>query len=100
MSRTYPYRFHIALDGNGLNGLEGRAGVCVFLFDPADNAYAYTINYFAGVGGGHALSVNAPGTLGYLGNTGQHLLVYDATNGREAARQSTLAYEPVDSTLR
>jgi hypothetical protein len=28
--RTYPYSFHVALDGSGLNGLEGRAGVCVF----------------------------------------------------------------------
>ena len=25
--RSYPYAFHVALDGNGLNGLEGRAGV-------------------------------------------------------------------------
>ena len=32
--RTYPYAFHIALDGNGLNGLEGLPGVCLFRYDP------------------------------------------------------------------
>ena len=41
--RRYPYAFHVALDGNGINGLEGRAGVCLFLFDPADDAFAYKI---------------------------------------------------------
>jgi len=25
--KGYPYSFHIALDGNGINGLEGMAGV-------------------------------------------------------------------------
>ena len=35
--KGYPYAFHIALDGNGVNGLEGMAGVCLFLFDPAEN---------------------------------------------------------------
>ena len=41
--KGYPYAFHIALDGNGINGLEGMAGVCLFLFDPAGNRYAYKI---------------------------------------------------------
>jgi hypothetical protein len=36
----YPYAFHIALDGNGLNGLEGRAGVCVFRYDPPTERYS------------------------------------------------------------
>lgn len=99
MTRTYPYHFHIALDGSGLNGLEGRAGVCIFLFNPEDNSYAYSINYYDGMGGGHALSVNPGGTQGYLGNTGQHLLLYDAQNGKEMARQSTLAFESVDTSL-
>jgi len=49
--KEYPYRFHIALDGNGLNGLEGMAGVCQFLFDPADNAYAYKVSYYDGIAG-------------------------------------------------
>ncbi len=98
--KSYPYRFHIALDGNGLNGLEGLAGVCQFLFDPADNGYAWKIGYFDGAAGGHAVSVNPGGTLGFLGNTGQHLLVYDGGDSRELARQSTLAFETNDTSLR
>jgi hypothetical protein len=98
--KEYPYRFHIALDGNGLNGLEGMAGVCQFLFDPADNSYAYKIRYFDGIAGGHSVSVNPGGTMGFLGNTGQHLLVYDARTSLEIARQSTLSFETNDSSLR
>jgi hypothetical protein len=98
--KQYPYHFHIALDGSGLNGLEGRAGVCQFLFDPADDSHAYRIGYFDGIAGGHALSVDPSGTLGFLGNTGQHLLLYDARTGEEVARQSTLAFEPNDTSLR
>lgn len=98
--KTYPYRFHIALDGNGLNGLEGLAGVCQFLFDPADNAYAWKVNYFDGIAGGHAVSLNAQGTIGLLGNTGQHLLLYDGQDSRELARQSTLSFESNDTSLR
>lgn len=98
--RAYPYRFHVALDGNGLNGLEGLAGVCQFHFDPADNAYAWKVTYFDGIAGGHAVSVNPAGTIGYLGNTGQHLLLYDARDSHELARQSTLFYEPTDTSLR
>ena len=99
MSRTYPYHFHIALDGSGLNGLEGRAGVCLFLFDPHDNSHAWSIRYFDGIGGGHSLSVNPAGTHGYLGNTGQHILLYDALTGRELARRSTLSVETPDTSL-
>ena len=51
---TYRYAFHIALDGNGINGLEGRAGTCIFLFDPSDNSYAFKISYYDGVAAGHA----------------------------------------------
>ncbi len=98
--KVYPYRFHIALDGNGLNGLEGMAGVCQFHFDPVDNAYAYKITYYDGVAGGHAVSVNPSGTLGFLGNTGQHLLIYDTRDSAVLGRQSTLAFETNDSSLR
>ena len=48
-SKTYPYAFHIALDGNGINGLEGMAGVCNFYFDPSDNSYAYKVKYYNGM---------------------------------------------------
>ena len=54
------------------------AGVCLFRFDPADNSYAYKIEYFDGVAAGHSVSVNPNGTVGFLGNAGQHLLFYDA----------------------
>lgn len=98
--KQYPYRFHIALDGNGLNGLEGMAGVCQFLFDPADNSYAYKISYFDGVAGGHAVSVNPGGTIGFLGNTSQQLVLYDGRNSAQLARQSTLSFETSDTSLR
>ncbi len=98
--KTYPYRFHIALDGSGLNGLEGMAGVCQFLFDPADNAYAYKVSYYDGIAGGHSVSVNPGGTVGFLGNTGQHLLLYDARDCADLARQSTLRFEANDTSLR
>jgi hypothetical protein len=98
--REYPYRFHIALDGNGLNGLEGMAGVCQFLFDPIDNAYAYKVMYYDGIAGGHAVSVNPGGSIGFLGNTGQHLMLYDARNSEHLARQSTLRFEANDTSLR
>ena len=84
--KGYPYAFHIALDGNGINGLEGMAGVCLFLFDPVGNRHAYKIVYFDGIAAGHAVSVNPSGTVGYLGNAGQHLLFYDA---RHAERDRT-----------
>lgn len=99
-TKVYPYRFHVALDGNGLNGLEGRAGICQFLFDPADNAYAYKIVYYDGIAGGHAVSINPGGSIGFLGNTGQHLLLYDARNCAEIGRQSTLRFETNDTSLR
>jgi hypothetical protein len=98
--KEYPYRFHIALDGNGINGLEGMAGVCLFLFDPADNSYAYKVTYYDGVAAGHAVNVNAAGTHGFLGNVGQHLVFYDAKNLVEFDRVSTLRFETNDTSLR
>lgn len=96
---VYPYAFHIALDGNGINGLEGMAGVCLFLFNPADNSYAYKIRYYDGIAAGHAVSVNPAGTVGFLGNAGQHLLFYDAKTLDELDRVSTLRFEPVITSL-
>ncbi len=99
MKRDYPYAFHIALDGNGINGLEGMAGVGLFLFDPADNSYAYKIRYFDGIAAGHSVSVNPSGTVGFLGNAGQHLLFYDARTLDEIARISTLRFETPETSL-
>ncbi len=98
--KSYPYAFHIALDGNGINGLEGMAGVCSFLFDPADNSHAYKIKYYNGVAGAHAVHVNPARTCGYLGTTGQHLMLYDPAGLEEIARVSTLRYETNDTTIR
>ncbi len=98
--RTYPYRFYVALDGNGINGFEGMAGVCLFLFDPSDNSYAYKVQYFDGAAAGHATTVNPGRSVGFLGNAGQHLLFYDATTLDEVDRVSTLQYEVNDTTLR
>lgn len=99
MGLAYPYRYHVALDGNGLNGLEGLAGVCAFHYDPADGSYAYKVTYFDGAAAGHAVSLNPAGTVGFLGNAAQHLLFYDAANLGEIARISTLRFEPVDTSL-
>ena len=98
--KHYPYAFHVALDGNGINGLEGRAGLCIFLFDPADNSYAYNIRYHDGIGGGHATTVDPTGSIGFLGNAGQHILLYDTRTGQELDRVSTLRFEIPDSSLR
>ncbi len=90
---SFAYDFHVALDGSGINGLEGMAGVCCFRYDPVSNAYAWKIRYFDGVGAGHAVAVQPETGLGFLGNAGQHLLLYDLRTLDEVARQSTLAFE-------
>ncbi|MGC3999480.1 MAG: hypothetical protein QM767_19395 [Anaeromyxobacter sp.] len=99
-ARPYPYAFHVALDGNGLNGLEGMAGVCLFLYDPEDHRYAYKVKYYDGVSAGHAVSVNPDRTVGFLGNAGQQLLFYDARTLEELQRVSTLRFEASETTLR
>jgi hypothetical protein len=74
---TYPHTFHVALDGNGLDGLEGRAGRCPFRYDPATGDHACKVTYFDGASGGHAPNVDPSRRIGFLGSTGQHLLLYD-----------------------
>lgn len=98
--RLYPYAFHIALDGNGLNGLEGRAGVCVFRYDPATGDHAYKVTYYGGASGGHAPNVDPSRRVGFLGNTGQHLLFYDLATLEEVDRVSTLRFEVPDTTIK
>jgi hypothetical protein len=93
------YDFHIALDGAGVNGLEGMAGVCLFRYDPVTNGYAYKISYFDGIGGGHAVALNPELGIGFLGNTGQHLFLYDLRTLDELGRQSTLAVECPRSSI-
>lgn len=98
--KNYPYAFHIALDGNGINGLEGMAGVCNFLFDPADDSYAYKIKYFNGLAGGHAVNISPGRHYGYLGTAAQHLVLYDPITLDEIARTTTLSYEKSDTSIR
>jgi hypothetical protein len=93
VQQQYPFAFHVALDGSGVNGLEGMAGVCLFRFDPEGNRYAWKIRYYDGIGAGHAVSVNPENSLGFLGNAGQHILLYDPHTLEEVGRQSTLAFE-------
>ena len=96
----YPYAFHIALDGNGLNGLEGRAGVCVFRYDPATGDHTHDIRYYDGMAGGHAVSVSPDRRIGFLGSTAQHLMFYDTQTLEQVERISTLRFEATDSSLK
>lgn len=75
------------------------AGVCLFLFNPNGNQHAYKVVYYDGVAAGHAVSVNPSGTVGYLGNAGQHLLFYDAHTLVELERISTLRFETAQTSL-
>ena len=97
--RGYPYAFYVALDGNGANGLEGMAGMCLFLYDPATERYAWKVRYYDGIAAGHACSVDPTGRVGFLGNAGQHLHFFDAETLEETARVSTLRFETPDTSL-
>ena len=97
--RDYPLAFYIALDGNGVNGLEGMAGMCLFLFNPADDSYAWKIVYYDGIAAGHACAINPSATTGFLGNAGQHLLFFDPATLEEKARISTLRFETPRTSL-
>lgn len=97
--RGYPYAFYIALDGNGANGLEGMAGMCLFLYCPETETFAWKIKYYDGIAAGHACSVNPTGTTGFLGNAGQHLHFFDADTLEDTARVSTLRFETPDTSL-
>jgi hypothetical protein len=99
-SATGHYAFHIALDGNGLNGLEGRAGVCVFHYDPRTGRHWYSVEYYDGMAGGHAVSVSPDRRTGFLGNTSQQLIFYDTTSLAEIDRVSTLRFEATDSSIK
>jgi hypothetical protein len=94
------HTLYVALDGNGINGLEGQAGVCALRYDPADDSCAWKIAYYDGISAGHAVSINPDRTVGFLGNVGQHLLFFDAKTLDALARISTLRYESADTTIR
>ena len=46
------------------------------------------------------MSVNPSGTVGFLGNAGQHLLFYDARTLDERGRLSTLRFDGSDTSIR
>jgi hypothetical protein len=89
----------VALDGNGANGLEGMAGMCLFLYDPQSERFAWKIKYYDGIAAGHACSVNPSGKVGFLGNAGQHLFFFDAATLEETQRISTLRFETPATSL-
>jgi hypothetical protein len=86
------FDYFIALDGNGLNGFEGFAGVARLRCTPSRDRYDIAIQFFDGLAGGHATQVNKEGTLAYLGNLSQTLLFYDPRTLREVRRCSTLRF--------
>jgi hypothetical protein len=89
-----PFDLFIALDGNGLNGFEGFAGVARLRCRPGQGArdHDIAIQFFDGVAGGHATQINPQGTIGFLGNLSQTLLLYDPRTLREIERASTLRF--------
>jgi hypothetical protein len=87
-----PFDLFIALDGNGLNGFEGMAGVARLRCDPERDRWDVEVRYFSGLAGGHALQLNREGTLGYLGNLSQTLLFFDPRTLAEVRRASTLRF--------
>src|SRR5882672_54446 len=48
------FDFFIALDGHGLNGFEGFAGIARLRCDPARDRWEPEVRFFHGVAGGHA----------------------------------------------
>nr|HMR10250.1 hypothetical protein [Polyangiaceae bacterium] len=86
----------IALDGFGLNGFEGLAGIARLRAAPAKGDYQVDVRFFSGLSGGHATQINPSGTLGYLGNLSQMLLFYDPRTLQEVKRVSTLRWAAPD----
>jgi len=82
----------IALDGYGLNGFEGLAGIARMRAEPARDAYQIDVRFFDGLAGGHATQINPSGTLGFLGNLSQTLLFFDPRTLEEVTRLSTLRF--------
>jgi hypothetical protein len=86
------FDFFIALDGHGLNGFEGFAGVARLRCDPAANRWEPEVTFFDGVAGGHAVQIAPGGTIGFLGNLSQQLVFFDPRTLQEVARYSTLKF--------
>lgn len=86
------FDYFIALDGQGLNGFEGFAGIARLRCDPEAERYDIDVRFFDGMAGGHATQINKEGTVGFLGNLSQNLLFYDPRTLEEIQRFSTLRF--------
>jgi hypothetical protein len=86
------FDYFIALDGHGLNGFEGFAGIARLRCDPRADRWDVAVVFFDGVAGGHATQLSPKGTVGFLGNLSQLLLFYDPRTLEEIARVSTLKW--------
>ncbi len=86
------FDYFIALDGLGLNGFEGFAGIARLRCDPDAGRYDIDVQFYSGIAGGHATQINPQGTVGFLGNLSQNLLFYDPRTLQEITRFSTLRF--------
>jgi hypothetical protein len=86
------FDFFIALDGHGLNGFEGFAGVARLRCDPDADRWQPEVRFFDGIAGGHAVQLSPGGKVGFLGNLSQQLLFFDPRTLDEVARFSTLQF--------
>ena len=86
------FDFFIALDGHGLNGFEGFAGIAKLRCDPDRDLWEPEVKFFDGVAGGHAVQIAPGGTIGFLGNLSQQLVFFDPRTLAEITRCSTLKF--------
>jgi len=86
------FDFFIALDGHGLNGFEGFAGVARLRCEPDRDLWEPEVKFFDGVAGGHAVQIAPAGTIGFLGNLSQQLVFFDPRTLTEVTRYSTLKF--------
>lgn len=96
------FDYFIALDGHGLNGFEGYAGVARLRHrgcaaDDPGARWDVDVRFFDGLAGGHATQLNPSGTVGFLGNLSQTLLFYDPETLEEVERGSTLRFGAPDT---
>lgn len=100
MHTVVGFNFYIALDGHGLNGFEGFAGVARLACDPEADRWEPQVRFFDGIAGGHAVQLSPQATVGFLGNLSQQLVFFDPKTLRELARTSTFAISRAEAVLR
>jgi hypothetical protein len=86
------FDFFIALDGHGLNGFEGFAGIAKLHCDPDRDRWEPEVRFYDGIAGGHATQLSPGGKVGFLGNLSQQLVFYDPRTLDEITRFSTLRF--------